>query len=95
MLDRSIQKKRWHAQQEVIMQAGLRIGCLFLLLLGTGCAGKTWTGPGEYLVKNPGTVIAEGPFPDAVSCNAKLPALPRDQTVAVCIFLPQPLKRGI
>jgi hypothetical protein len=69
--------------------------CLALVALAAaGCADQRWTGPGEYVVKTRGTgpVIADGPYPDISSCNSKLPPLPRDQTVAVCIFLPAPLR---
>jgi hypothetical protein len=78
------------------MKAGLRLTCFFLLTLAaTGCAGKKWTAPGEYIVKNPGTVIAEGPFKDSDACNAKLPVSTKDGSVAVCIFLAQPMARGL
>jgi hypothetical protein len=81
---------------EKTMKAGLRlIGLILLTLAAAGCASKKWTAPGEYLVRNPGTVIAEGPFPDAGSCNAKLPVSTKDGSIAVCIFLAEPMARGL
>ena len=75
------------------MRPPIYLACLALIALClAGCAGKKWTGPGEYLVKSRGTgpAIADGPYPDISTCNAKLPALPKDQTLFVCIYLPAP-----